>query len=85
MSGNSSVKWCCTRTDCLDSSNQPLTLLSFQMAAILTKLDDLLGKVNKIDTISKDVADIKNEVSTIRTGLAPVSPESRIEFPPLKP
>lgn len=51
------------------------------MAAVLTILDDLLGKVNKIDTISKDVADIKNEVSTIRTGLAALEPRrvTRVE------
>lgn len=36
------------------------------MAAVLSKLDDLLVKGNKIDGISRHIAEIKNEVATIR-------------------
>lgn len=74
ISGNSANKWYCTRTDCIDSSNQPLALLSSQMSSVLSKLDDLLGKVNKIDAISSDVVAIKTEVTTIRAGLDALEP-----------
>lgn len=48
ISGNTNVEWYCTRMDYLHTPNQPLTLLTIQMAVVLSKLDDLLSKVNKI-------------------------------------
>lgn len=57
-----------------DSPNQPLAHLSSQMTAVLSKLKDLLDKVDKIKTISKDVAVIKAEVSNIREGLTELEP-----------
>lgn len=44
------------------------------MAAVLSKLNDLLGKMNKTDGISRDVAEIKIEVATIREGMVELEP-----------
>lgn len=80
ISGNTKLKWYCTRTDCVDTSNQPLAVLTHQMTSVLAKLDNLLGKINKIEEISRDVTDIKNEVATIRTGLIDLEPRvDRVE------
>lgn len=56
------------------SSGQPLTILASQMSSVLSKLDDLLGKVSKIDEISRDVTDIKTEMCTIKAGLSALEP-----------
>lgn len=80
MSGNTAIKWYCTRTDCIVPSTQPLALISSQMSAVITKLDDLLGKVEKIDNISSDIATIKTEMSTIKAGLSVLEPRvSKVE------
>lgn len=77
IAGNSKVKWHCTRTDCVDAANQPITLLSFQMSSVLVKLDNLLSK---IDVICTDVAVIKNEVASIHASLADLEPRvDRVE------
>lgn len=61
---------------------------------VLSKLDDLLGKGNKIDGISRHIAEIKIEVATIREGMAELEPrvdnmvdrllsvEARVNSPP---
>ncbi|KAG8303552.1 hypothetical protein J6590_007215 [Homalodisca vitripennis] len=51
ISGNTNVKCHCTITDCVNTYNQPLALLTSQMSSVLGQLDTLLDKVNKIDTI----------------------------------
>lgn len=83
ISGNSKEPWSCSRTDCIDSKSLPHEQLSSQMTVVLSKLDALLGKVNKIEEISRDIVDIKTEVSGIRAGLLALEPrvesvESRI-------
>lgn len=74
ISSNTNVKWYCSRTDCVDNSGQPLNILTSQMTSVLNKLDDLLGKVGKIDEISRDVTDIKTEMCTIKAGLSALEP-----------
>lgn len=74
ISGNTNIKWFCSRIDCLPLQNQPLNQLSTQLASALTKLDELLAKVNKIDTKSNDVSDIKAEVSVIKSSLSALEP-----------
>lgn len=44
-------------------SSTPVSKLSVQMSTVLFKLDFLLGKINTIDDIFKDVAEIIAEVS----------------------
>lgn len=74
LSVDCNIKWLCTRTDCITASSTPMTLLSSQMASVLSKLDVLLDKVNKIDSISKDVAEIRLEVSAVSSSLANLEP-----------
>ncbi|KAG8245600.1 hypothetical protein J6590_102872, partial [Homalodisca vitripennis] len=62
LSSDTNKKWHCHRTDCIDVSNRPLQRLSSQMLAVLSKLDNLLGKVIKIDEISRYIVDIKTEL-----------------------
>lgn len=74
LSSDSNIKWLCTRTDCITASSTPMALLSSQMASVLSKLDVLLDKVDKIDSISKDVAEIRTEVSALSSSLALLEP-----------
>ncbi|KAG8294162.1 hypothetical protein J6590_003335 [Homalodisca vitripennis] len=48
------------------------------MSTVLTKLDDLLGKVKKIDDIFKDTVDIKTEITTIRASLSVLEPRVEV-------
>lgn len=71
LSGDSNIKWLCTRTKCVSPSNTPISQHSVQIASVLWKLDELLGKVNKIDTIFKDVW---TEVSAVSNSLSNLEP-----------
>ncbi|KAG8334973.1 hypothetical protein J6590_079388 [Homalodisca vitripennis] len=44
------------------------------MTTVLSKLDDLLSKVNKIDDISKDIAELRAEVSAVSNCLSTLEP-----------
>lgn len=74
MSSNNNNKWYCSRTDCVDRSMLPLSLLTTQMNAVISKLDVLLGRVEKIDAISKDIADIKSDMSMISSQVSALEP-----------
>jgi len=72
LSGNN--KWNCMRTDCIAPAQQPLSQISVQIGTVLSKLDDLLAKVDKIDEISADILGIKSQIAVINTSLTALEP-----------
>ncbi|KAG8290509.1 hypothetical protein J6590_080147 [Homalodisca vitripennis] len=74
LSSISKIKWWCTRTDCVSYPGTPIAQFSAQMNTVLSKLDDLLSKVNKIDDISKDIAELRAEVSAVSNCLSTLEP-----------
>lgn len=74
IAGNSSNKWYCSRTDCIEPDKNPQALVSKQLSSVIGKLDELLIKVNKIDGISKDIADIKSEIASINSQVSALEP-----------
>ncbi|XP_054280059.1 uncharacterized protein LOC128998090 [Macrosteles quadrilineatus] len=74
LGNDGNIKWSCSRMDCVSFSSTPISQLSVQMTSVISKLDELLGKVNKIDDISKDVAEIRAEVSAVSSSLSSLEP-----------
>lgn len=71
---DTSLKWTCLRNDCVAPSQLPLAILSNKMSTVIDRLDLLIGKVSKIDSISKDIDGIKTDITSIRDGLSALEP-----------
>lgn len=71
---DTNLKWSCVRNDCIAPGQLPLAVLSNQMTTVIDRLDLLLGKVSKIDSISQDIDGIKSDITSIRDGLSALEP-----------
>lgn len=72
-----STKWMCTRSDCLDSSNQPNSLLLNQLSLLTDKISDLAIKVDSLTSLPSKVDNLIAELDVINKNIS--SLENRVQ------
>lgn len=70
ISGNNNLTWNCTRTDCLQSSNQPFGLLLNQLTVLTDKITDLSVKVDTLTSLPAKVDNLIAEVDSLNRNLS---------------
>lgn len=67
---SSSTKWYCTRSDCLDPTQQPHAMLLNQLSILTDKISDLANKVDSLVSLPAKVDNLISEMDNLNKNLS---------------
>lgn len=70
ISADNKIKWYCSRTDCVQPSDQPLNLILKQLTLLTSKISDIGDKVDSLTSLPAKVDSLVCEVEALNKNLS---------------
>lgn len=75
IASNTTIKWYCTRADCVHQNTQVSPDISTVLSTLIGKVDSLATMVNKLSDVPDDTKIIKTEIQSIQEKLNTIEPK----------